>query len=144
MLTDHYLFLFLLVVAESDNTGVVLAGADQGFHNYLHYSHKFKYTDTIHSVVVFDQGQGIVNNLGAMRTKPLEEWGNGKLLETATTDGNKKYVVRNWDLTVSPVVHQYDRHKQLSTFFYKTLGQIWMDQWNIRKEKLKQPATSAR
>ena len=57
------------MVAESDNTGVVLAGADQGFHNFLHYSHKFKYTEAIHSVVVFDQGQGIVNNLGALRSK---------------------------------------------------------------------------
>ena len=132
------------VVAESDHTGVVLAGADQGFHNYLHYAHKFKYTETIHSIVVFDQGQGIVNNLGAMRTKPLEEWGNGKLLQTVKVDGKEKFVVLNWDGTVSPVVHQYDRHKQLSNFFYKDLGGMWMDEWNQRKHRLKQPAKTSR
>jgi len=123
------------------NFAVVLAGADQGFHNFLHYSHKFKYTETIHSIVVFDQGQGIINNLGALRTKPLEEWGNGKLLKTEVDDKETKpnpktkYTVLNWDGTVSPVVHQYDRHKQLSNYFFKGLGDKWMDNWKERQKK---------
>lgn len=131
------------MVAESDSTGTVLAGADQGFHNYLHYSHKFKNTDTIHSIVVFDQGQGIVNNMGALRTKPLEEWGNGKILRTVInkheTNAKKKtaYTVLNWDGTVSPVVHQFDRHKQLSEYFFKTKGGEFMGEWLKRKEKVK-------
>jgi len=130
------------MVAEADYTGTVLAGADQGFHNFLHYSHKFKYTEKIHSVVVFDQGQGIVNNLGALRTKGLEEWGNGKLLKTEVDKNEKnhlkkfKYTILNWDGTISPVVHQYDRHKQLSDFFYKVKGGEYMDNWHKRQKKL--------
>jgi hypothetical protein len=113
------------MVAESDATGIVLVGADQGFHNYLHYSHKLKNVDTIHSIVVFDQGQGIVNNMGALRTKELEEWGNGHLVRTETKLGElnprklHRYTVLNWDGSVSPVVHQFDRHQNLSEYFYK-------------------------
>lgn len=129
------------MVAESDYTGTVLAGADQGFHNYLHYSHKFKNVATIDSIVVFDQGQGIVNNMGALRTKPLQEWGNGKIVLTAVdpteTNLRKKtqYTVLNWDGTVSPVVHQFDRHKELSEFFFKIMGNKFMSEWDKRKLK---------
>jgi hypothetical protein len=113
------------MVAESDDTGVVLVGADQGFHNYLYYSHKLKNADAIHAIVVFDQGQGIVNNMGALRTKELNEWGNGKIVQTVTKQNEINprkqfaYTVLNWDGTISPVVHQYDRHKTLSDYFYK-------------------------
>ena len=70
------------MVSESDETGTKLMGADQGFHNYLYYTNKLANADTIRSIVVFDQGRGIINNLGAMRTKPLEEWGNGNIVTT--------------------------------------------------------------
>jgi hypothetical protein len=131
------------MVAESDLTGTVLAGADQGFHNYLYYSHKFQFTDTINSIVVFDQGQGIVNNMGALRTKPLDQWGNGQILRTITdpkeTNSRKKdsYQVLNWDGTLSPVVHQFDRHPQLSEFFFKIKGGQFMSLWEDRKKRLK-------
>src|SRR3569623_1573655 len=68
------------IVAEADDTGTVLTGVDQGFHNFLYYSRKLANVEQIHDIVVLDQGTGIVNNLGAMRTKPLEQWGHGKLL----------------------------------------------------------------
>jgi hypothetical protein len=130
------------MVAESDHTGTVLAGADQGFHNFLHYSHKLKNADTIDTIVVFDQGQGIVNNMGALRTKPLSEWGNGKLVRI-DTDPNERnprkknqYTVLNWDGTISPVVHQFDRHRELSDYFFKVLGSQYMDEWNARKQNL--------
>lgn len=59
------------MVSESDETQVKLMGADQGFHNYLHYSNKLANAETIGNVTVFGQGLGTMNNLGAMRTKPL-------------------------------------------------------------------------
>lgn len=133
------------MVAESDSTGTVLAGADQGFHNFLHYSHKFKQTATIHSIVIFDQGQGIVNNMGALRTKPLEEWGNRKILRTVVnpeeTNPRKatSYTVLNWDGSVSPVVHQFDRHRQLSDYFFKIKGGEFMDQWQQRRLTMSSP-----
>jgi hypothetical protein len=56
---------------------------------------------------VSDQGTGIVNNMGAMRTAELEEWGNDKMVQVS---GQLTHVL-NWDGAVSPVVHQFDRHK---------------------------------
>jgi hypothetical protein len=130
------------IVAESDHTGTVLAGADQGFHNFLHYSHKLKNADAIDTIVVFDQGQGIVNNMGALRTKSLAEWGNGKIvrIQENPRESNprkkKRYTVLNWDGTVSPVVHQFDRHPELSDYFFKVLGGQYMEEWNARKQKI--------
>jgi hypothetical protein len=130
------------MVAESDHTGTVLAGADQGFHNFLYYSYKFQYTTTIHSIVVFDQGQGIVNNMGALRTKPLDQWGNGHIVETITDPNERNpkkknsYRVLNWDGSLSPVVHQFDRHQQLSDYFYTRKGWYFMGLWEERKKNL--------
>lgn len=84
------------MVAEADETGTVIMGSDQGFHNRLYYSNKLKNADQIHSIIVFDQGAGIVNNLAALRSKKLEEWGNGALVEVH--DG--QYIVKNWDGTL--------------------------------------------
>ena len=81
------------MVAEADETKVVLVGSDQGFHNRLYYSAKLANAATIKSITVFDQGTGIVNNMGALRTKPLEEWGNGHIVEQNGDD----FKVLNWD-----------------------------------------------
>ena len=104
------------MVGESDETGTKLMGADQGFHNYLYYSNKLGNADSIRGITVFDQGRGAINNMGAMRTAPLESWGNGKILEYhSDTD----MAVLNWDGSVSPVVHQFDRHPIFSKYVYK-------------------------
>jgi hypothetical protein len=130
------------MVAEADHTGVTLAGADQGFHNYLHYSHKLAHaTDMIRGIVVFDQGQGIVNNMGAMRTKPLEEWGNGKIVQFNET--TKEYTVLNWDGMPSPVVHQFDRHKTLSEYFFQKRAGQYTNEWNKRKASLENKSKSS-
>jgi hypothetical protein len=68
-------------------------GSDQGFHNRLYYSGKLSNALSIREISVFDQGTGIVNNMGALRTKPLEEWGNGRIVQR---DGND-FQVLNWD-----------------------------------------------
>lgn len=126
---------FRAMVAESDQTGIRLAGADQGFHNYIHYSHKLKHsTTTISAIIVFDQGQGIVNNMGALRTKELNEWGNG-IIVNETSKGI--YIVQNWDGTPSPVVHQFDRHKTLSDYYFKKRGKVYADNWKHQLETLK-------
>lgn len=87
------------MVNEGDETGTVLTGSDQGFHNRLYYSHKLAGIEKIHDIVVFDQGTGIVNNLGALREKSLESWGNGKILREFG-EKKKRYEIRNWDGTV--------------------------------------------
>lgn len=99
------------MVAEFDATNCKSKGCDQGFHNYLYYSGKLGHenddviVEGIAKVIVHDQGKGIINNLGALRDKPLSEWG----LYDA-----KKEVVLQWDGSVSAVAHQYDRDKEVN------------------------------
>lgn len=158
------------IVAESDDTGTVLMGADQGFHNFLYYSRKLINADRIHDIVVFDQGTGtcvlrkdsmrcgvmscrsssktciadsfyicsliytivtgIVNNMGALRTSPLKDWGNGKITRSSPgSDGKPEYEVLNWDGTKAAVVHQFDRHKELSEYFFKVKTGELLKKW---------------
>ena len=112
------------MVGESDETGTKLMGADQGFHNYLYYSNKLGNAKTIRGIAVFDQGRGAINNLGAMRKAPLELWGNRKILDYRS---DTNMVVRNWDGSVSPVVHQFDRHPILSKYVYKYQTGLFRD-----------------
>jgi hypothetical protein len=80
--------------------------------------------------------------MGALRTKSLAEWGNGKIvrIQENPRESNprkkKRYTVLNWDGTVSPVVHQFDRHPELSDYFFKVLGGQYMEEWNARKQKI--------
>jgi len=115
------------MVGEFDETGTVLMGADQGFHNYLYYSQKLQNANAIRQILVQDQGTGLVNNLGALRTKELHEWGNGKIVTTEVK--SRKYTVLNWDGVPSPVVHQFDRHKDLSKYWYKEKTRQYTSEW---------------
>jgi hypothetical protein len=77
------------MVNEHDECHIRMAGSDQGFHNYLHYSGKLHNAEPIRQVVVWEQGRGAINNLGALRTKSLKEWGiyNEKTHEVFQWDG---------------------------------------------------------
>jgi len=118
-------------VSESDESRTVIFGADQGFHNYLYYSNKLANAKAISKILVQDQGLGIVNNLGALRDKTLDEWGNGRLIKRT----DSAITVLNWDGTVSPVVHQYDRHKELSKFWMKQKLKSFKTEWNEMKKR---------
>lgn len=111
-----------------------MQGADQGFHNYLYYSGKLQNAQRIRSIAVYDQGRGIVNNMGAMRTKELNEWGNGKMVRDEV-NGDK--TVLNWDGVVSPVVHQFDRFKPLSEFVYKRKTKELQEEWKKQRDEAK-------
>ena len=111
------------LINEKDETVIRMTGSDQGFHNYLYYSGKLRNVNAISSLTVWDQGRGIINNLGALRKIPLTEWGNYNL----TTD-----IVTNWDGKASPVVHQWDRDAEL---FRKNEGQkfrILFNEWRTK------------
>jgi hypothetical protein len=125
------------MVSESDETGTKLMGADQGFHNYLYYSNKLAHAETIHSILVQDQGSAIINNLGALRTKELGKWGNGKLIEESQKNGRDNIRVLNWNGEPSPVVHQFDRHQLLSLYWYKAKTLEYRAKWeNETKARL--------
>mmetsp|Transcript_4296 Transcript_4296/g.5577 ORF Transcript_4296/g.5577 Transcript_4296/m.5577 type:complete len:638 (+) Transcript_4296:182-2095(+) len=92
------------MIAQFDKTKCKAKGCDQGFHNYLYYSGALSNVKGIKDVVEFEQGKGLINNLGVLRTKPLREWG---LL-------NDENLVLNWDGSVSAVAHQFDRDDELN------------------------------
>ncbi|KAL7539896.1 hypothetical protein ACHAXR_009692 [Thalassiosira sp. AJA248-18] len=118
------------MVAEYDATLCKSKGCDQGFHNYLYYSGKLGAKDNegntegISKVLVHEQGKGIINNLGALRDKPLKEWG----LYNA-----EKQLVLNWDGTTSAVAHQYDRDKEVNVMV-KGKKREFNQQWNASKK----------
>jgi hypothetical protein len=112
------------LINEWDETDIKMTGADQGFHNYLYYSGKLTNSATISKLVVWEQGKGIINNLGALRTKKFSEWG---FYNEATSE------VFNWDGTLSPVVHQYDRDAHLHKRFVGQLFREWKDEYERKK-----------
>ena len=116
------------MVNEWDETDIKMTGADQGFHNYLYYSGKLANSETISRLVVWEQGKGIINNLGALRDKPFADWGfyNPKTVK-----------VYNWDGTLSPVVHQYDRDNHLHNQYVRILFQKWKREYFEAKKKKK-------
>ena len=77
--------------------------------------------------------------MGAMRTQALEEWGNGKLVQRTTEESSSghgdRYTVLNWDGTPSPVVHQFDRHKPLASYFYKVKAVEYEQEWRKKHDK---------
>lgn len=76
---------------------------------------------------MWEQGRGIVNNLGALREKPLSEWG---MYDTET------HIVYQWDgVTPSPVVHQFDRDKHLGRWMGGTRHKQWQSEWKAKEGK---------
>ncbi len=104
------------LVNEWDETDIMMTGSDQGFHNYLYYSGKLTNSASISKLVVWEQGKGIINNLGALRTKEFWEWG---------FYNNRTKEVYNWDGSLSPVAHQWDRDKDLHTYMQRNKFPKW-------------------
>jgi hypothetical protein len=114
------------MVNEHDECAVKMAGSDQGFHNYLYYSGKLRHAATISRIVVWEQGRGIINNLGALRIKTFAEWG---------IYHEKTHTVYQWDgETKSAVAHQWDRDKHLHSYMLGTLHKDWEREWHAQKE----------
>ena len=90
------------MVAQFDTTQCKQVGCDQGMHNYLYYSKSLEGVEGIGEVITYKQGEGVVNNLAAMRNSPLRQ--QGVLVDDK---------VINWDKSISAVAHQYDRDKEL-------------------------------
>lgn len=68
----------------------------------------------------------MINNLGALRDKPLAEWGNYDPV---------KHQVYQWDgESLSPVVHQFDRDNHLHKYMVRQKHGEWEKEWMRRKE----------
>lgn len=114
------------LVNEWDETDIKMTGADQGFHNYLYYSGKLANSPNITKLVVWEQGKGIINNLGALRTKEFWEWG---------FYNNQTKQIYNWDGTLSPVAHQWDRDKDLHTYYKHHRFKKWKEEFQKAKKQ---------
>lgn len=102
---------------------------------YLYYSRKLANADAINRIVLWDQGRGIINNVGALRTMPLEDW---KIYNDTTHE------VFQWDLqTLSPVVHQWDRDKQLHAWMNGKRHRAWSAEWLERQQQKKRAEVKA-
>lgn len=111
------------MVDQFTNTRCTSKGCDQGFHNYLYYSGGLDNVQGIREVVVFEQGKGIINNLGVLRTKPLKERG--------MLDESMK--VLNWDKSISAVAHQWDRDGDLNDHL-KVVRKNLMTKYYVSKQ----------
>lgn len=112
------------MISEFEETKCKMKGCDQGFHNYLYRMRKLYGAAGISKVVFNEQGEGNVNNLSAMRDKPLTEWG---------VFDKDRGVVLNWDRKLSPVVHQFDRDDELKQFVNKKRN-AFVKIWNKSKQ----------
>merc|ERR1712238_360973 len=72
-----------------------------------------------------EQGKGILNNLGALRTKSFFDWG---------FYDKEHHAVYNWDGTLSPVAHQWDRDKNLHSYYNGKLFKRWEQEF-IQKQQ---------
>ena len=116
-------------ISEDDETPVRMTGSDQGFHNYLYYSHKLSNVHAIESLTVWEQGKGLINNLGALRIKSLEEWG---------IYNKETHEVLQWDGSLSPVVHQWDRDSQLFNYRFKDLMGAMKSWWKMEYQRMQE------
>lgn len=124
------------LINEHDENDIRMTGSDQGFHNYLYYSSKLVGADTIDRLILWEQGRGIINNVGALRTKPFSVWG---FYNPAT------HVVYQWDgKTPSPVVHQWDRDKDLHGWMNGEKHRAWTQEWQDGQAALQQIHKSER
>eukprot|EP00586_Coscinodiscus_wailesii_P017431 CAMPEP_0172497192 /NCGR_PEP_ID=MMETSP1066-20121228/96433_1 /TAXON_ID=671091 /ORGANISM="Coscinodiscus wailesii, Strain CCMP2513" /LENGTH=126 /DNA_ID=CAMNT_0013269823 /DNA_START=364 /DNA_END=747 /DNA_ORIENTATION=- len=112
------------MIAQYDATLCALKGCDQGFHNYLYYSGKL--LGAVTDIQVFDQGEGNVNNLGALRDVPLKERG---ILDD-------QGMVLNNDKSISKVAHQVDRDSGLNIII-KARKKVFKNKWDETKKTMK-------
>jgi hypothetical protein len=95
-------------------------------------SRKLQGAETIREIIVWEQGKGIVNNLGALRIKKLSEWG---------IYNEEKHEIFNWDLkTLSPVAHQYDRDAAVHSWVTRKKMPELVREWTSGAYKVHQEA----
>lgn len=99
----HYVRTMLRAM---DSAQCWIKGSDQGYHNYLFYHGHFN--TTAGSAVLFPQGHGIINTVGALNGAKVPEDMKGPLGSYWKLRDEEGYVL-NFDGTRSSTVHQWDR-----------------------------------
>ena len=119
------------MVAQFDKSQCKQVGCDQGFHNFLYYDPTAAFNGELlnHGCKIYahKQGEGVVNNLAAMRNSPLKK--QGVLVNGNNGFDDRLAVVNNDRTTTSPVIHQFDRDKELKNIIRdrtKLFTKRWM------------------
>jgi hypothetical protein len=114
-----------------DDTQCPLRGCDQGHHNFLVGSGRLLQSrdGSIKHIVSHKQGEGTVNTMSVLLSRVGANLTAAGILDTQTNQ------VLNKDGSVSPIIHQFDRHNGLKQIV-KTEGQRMMAEWEQRKPKV--------
>lgn len=110
------------MVQSFDETQCMDYGCDQGHHNYLLHTGRLLRSPAVRHVECNPQGEGIVNTIGqfARHYRPIRKHG---ILQNGTN------LVLNTDGTVSAVVHQFDRDRELRAIMDKRAEELFA-KWN--------------
>ncbi|CAB9499780.1 expressed unknown protein [Seminavis robusta] len=114
---------FRAMVQSFDETQCLILGCDQGHMNYLVHTGRLLQNSTqIQHIEYGKQGSSLVNTLGlyANEHKPLRAYG---VLDNTTNQ------VLNFDGSVSPVVHQFDREEELKVIMEQRAEELFQ-KWN--------------
>jgi len=117
------------MVYQWDVTMCPLRGCDQGHHNFLVGSGRLLLSKdrNITKIVSHRQGGGTVNTMAVL----LKQLQPGKNLTSAGILNGT--TVLNNDGSVSPIIHQFDRHNQLKQIV-KAEGERMMEEWKRTKQ----------
>ena len=137
-----------------------VTGCDQGHHNFLVYSglltHKSTTTDEVYriqgsllpspisKIIVGKQGYSIVNTLGLLAKREDIHHKGEQIITPLRSLGildNETDHVLNWDGSLSPVFHQYDRDRELKSIIDQR-GKNLVRQWKQRRKKNGRYSTS--
>jgi hypothetical protein len=141
-----YLLHMIKSFDESPQCNNVL-GCDQGHHNYLLYSGRLmkptflsdehhQSLPTIFQIIIGKQGYSIVNTVGLLAKR--EDNQRKKIITPLRSVGivhNVTDEVLNWDGTVTPILHQYDRDEELRHIM-TVRGQRYVRHWKESKQTL--------
>ncbi|KAL3791269.1 hypothetical protein HJC23_000886 [Cyclotella cryptica] len=137
------------MVAQFDKTKCKQVGCDQGFHNYLYYDPSARFNGVLVEngcqINVHKQGDGAVNNLAAMRNTSLRSQGvlitrnltgndGDTVIEKQVKFDDDSVVVNQEGSTLSPVMHQFDRDKELKLIIRKRT-QLLTKLWQVSRTK---------
>mmetsp|Transcript_58974 Transcript_58974/g.144274 ORF Transcript_58974/g.144274 Transcript_58974/m.144274 type:complete len:587 (+) Transcript_58974:76-1836(+) len=136
-----------------------LTGCDQGHHNFLVYSGRLTNNTTtdatqrmqrsllptpISKIIIGKQGYSIVNTLGLLaKHEDIHHKGEQIItpLRSLGIIDNETDQILNWDGTISPVFHQYDRDQEL-TLIMNRRGEKLVRQWKESRKNNTRNSTS--
>jgi hypothetical protein len=112
------------------HSSTLVWGVDQGHHNFLIHSRILEGKNHVNTIIRFEQGTGIVNTIGNL----VRHGGNMTNLLTFN-ESSSMPIVLNSDLSISPIVHQHNRHKLLLAVYHENVTKQYMLEWETKQQQ---------